>query len=176
MFEGVGEPLWMTMERRRIEREGGDISVVLTANKRTARTVMAMYIDGTTVQLIVLAMVVLDVMCVICELVLVGTKCGGECQECAEETYMCILDGLDTSAHGSDYINDSCEEDTVHRVLKFGMRVLGGNTTDENMNCAHGRLLGGGGGGAHASCSFLDHHDLSPTQVCFELYLFSARQ
>ena len=41
MFVQAGEPLWMTMERRRIEKEGGTVSVQLVADTKSARTVMA---------------------------------------------------------------------------------------------------------------------------------------
>jgi hypothetical protein len=128
---------------------------------------MAMFIDGTTVQVIILGLVVLDVICVICELIIVGTKCGGDCQDCAEETYMCILEGIGDNAHGTDYATANCEDGTVHRMLSFGMRLLGGNTTDRNMGCAqveHHRILSVAAG-VHADCAFHDHHELTPTQV-----------
>ena len=98
-----------------------------------------MFIDGTTVQLVVLVFVVLDVLCVICELLMVATKCGDDCMSCAEDTYPCIVDVLSGGDHA---------EDDYHRAF---MRALG--AVDPH---------------AAPSCAFHAHHGLSDTQYAYE--------
>jgi len=155
------EPLWRVLEQRQLDKEErqrqsgsgsiGTITATITVHHRTARTAAAMIIDGNTVQMIVLLLVVFDVIFVICELLLVYTPCGCVVDDTCQCQGYLLSDG-----HADDiHVGNDSETDGEHRFLS----TMNHGVYDEDYVYDTHRQLGGG------ACA---HHGLSDTQYEIE--------
>ena len=71
-----GEPMWMKQQRRELHMGTSDGNVALRTKKgMSARMELGKFVDGPYVQAVILVLIIIDVLCVICELTLAATFC-----------------------------------------------------------------------------------------------------
>eukprot|EP00943_MAST-04B_sp_MAST-4B-sp1_P002265 g2265.t1 len=71
-----GEPIWMKQQRKELHFSTADGSVsVRTKKGMSARMELGKFVDGPHVQAVILVLIIVDVICVICELMLAATFC-----------------------------------------------------------------------------------------------------
>mmetsp|Transcript_856 Transcript_856/g.1574 ORF Transcript_856/g.1574 Transcript_856/m.1574 type:complete len:597 (+) Transcript_856:390-2180(+) len=91
------DPLFMRMQRAKEKAEIDGVSFSKTQNARMA---LAGVVDGNWSQVVILTLVVLDVVCVLCELLLLATKCPCTDKQVASMAYGY---GSAYSSYGSAY-------------------------------------------------------------------------
>lgn len=71
-----GEPMWMKHHQKKLRLSQGDGTISLQTKKgMSARLELGKIVDGVYVHGIILTLIILDVICVICELTLAATIC-----------------------------------------------------------------------------------------------------
>lgn len=121
------DPLYVRMQREREKaKKQGDVGLSSTGNARLA---LASVVDGNVAQVIVLMLILLDVICVLMELVLLWTKC-----PCLTEYENCDkVNWIDDVAYGEDCCGKTSTSygaySSYSSYSSYGDRRLGGSSS-----------------------------------------------